>query len=655
VRYQGTLADIRDSGIGSLNLVSRGDHAHSLSQTLQATETAVLGTSVLNQSRFQYARVRSSLVSNDPGAAILVLGAFSGGGSQNGDSAVNQNSYEFQNNTTITHGKQVRRFGARLRGTLESDVTPGNFGGTYTFSGGLAPVLDSNSNPVTDRAGNFIQAHATSIERYRRTVLFDSLGYSSAQMLALGAGPAQFTISGGNPRVSANQFDAGLFANDDWKVRQNLTLSLGFRYETQTNVRDHRDFAPRIGMAWAPGGRHGKSPKTVIRAGFGMFYERFQLTDFLTALRNDGTVQQHYLITNPPFYPAIPSLIAFHPTITVQKISSSLRAPYVMQSALGAERQLSGNTSVSITWAYSHGLHQFRSTDINAPAPNTQNPLLAGSGVLPFPGQGPLFLMESSGLYNQHQLITNINSKVSGNVSLFSYYVYNRALSNTDGLTTFPAHPYDYSGEYGPASTDIRQRFSLGGTIVTKWDIRLSPLFSINSGTPFNITSGSDIYGDTLFTARPGIAMVPGKPGLIATKYGLLDPDPAPGERILPRNSGRGPGSIMFNLRVGRVFAFGPRAEGSIAAGGASNASGGVFGSGQTSSAVSTGRRYNLSISMQVRNLINHTNPGPIIGNIASPLFGWANQSAGASSLGGTNFLESANNRRLELQTRFTF
>jgi hypothetical protein len=88
---------------------------------------------------------------------------------------------------------------------------------------------------------------------------------------------------------------------------------------------------------------------------------------------------------------------------------------------------------------------------------------------------------------------------------------------------------------------------------------------------------------------------------------------------------------------------------------GASNASGGVFGSGQTSSAVSTGRRYNLSISMQVRNLINHTNPGPIIGNIASPLFGWANQSAGASSLGGTNFLESANNRRLELQTRFTF
>jgi hypothetical protein len=55
---------------------------------------------------------------------------------------------------------------------------------------------------------------------------------------------------------------------------------------------------------------------------------------------------------------------------------------------------------------------------------------------------------------------------------------------------------------------------------------------------------------------------------------------------------------------------------------------------------------------MAIRNLINHNNPGPIIGNITSPLFGLANQPAGA---GGAIFSESANNRRLELQTRLTF
>jgi hypothetical protein len=53
--------------------------------------------------------------------------------------------------------------------------------------------------------------------------------------------------------------------------------------------------------------------------------------------------------------------------------------------------------------------------------------------------------------------------------------------------------------------------------------------------------------------------------------------------------------------------------------------------------------------------MINHTNPGPIIGNITSPLFGQANQPAGANTLGGTGFSESANNRRLEFQTRLTF
>ena len=69
----------------------------------------------------------------------------------------------------------------------------------------------------------------------------------------------------------------------------------------------------------------------------------------------------------------------------------------------------------------------------------------------------------------------------------------------------------------------------------------------------------------------------------------------------------------------------------------------------------SLGGTLNIIISMSVRNVLNHTNPGPIIGNITSPLFGQANQPAGSGYLGGTGFSEAANNRRLELQTRFTF
>jgi hypothetical protein len=273
---------------------------------------------------------------------------------------------------------------------------------------------------------------------------------------------------------------------------------------------------------------------------------------------------------------------------------------------------------------------------------------------------GPLFLMESSGLYNQNQWIANVNSKVNSNISLFGSYVFNHAMSNTDGLGTFPANPRDFTGEYGPAAMDLRHRMSLGGSINAKWRVRLNPLIVMDSGPPFDITAGHDVYGNTLFNGRPGIAASPNKPGLVLTRYGLLDPDPTPDERILPRNYGRGPGSVLVNLRLSRAFAFGPSTERSDAvwtgpgSGAGRRDSGGAFGAGVPGAASTVvKRRYSLNISMSIRNLLNHTNPGPIIGNITSPRFGHANQPAG--NLGGTGFSEAANNRRLELQTRLTF
>ncbi|MBV8830944.1 MAG: hypothetical protein JO108_17115 [Acidobacteriaceae bacterium] len=110
----------------------------------------------------------------------------------------------------------------------------------------------------------------------------------------------------------------------------------------------------------------------------------------------------------------------------------------------------------------------------------------------------------------------------------------------------------------------------------------------------------------------------------------------------------------MLNLRISKVFAFGPAGEGSVSTGGRRPQTG-PFGGGPTGNSVRTSHRYNLAVSLSIRNILNHNNPGPIIGNITAPLFGLANQPYGAGSLGGTGFSESANNRRLELQTRFTF
>ncbi len=322
-----------------------------------------------------------------------------------------------------------------------------------------------------------------------------------------------------------------------------------------------------------------------------------------------------------------------------------------------------------MTYTNAHGLHILRTTDINAPLPGT----FPGNPVYPYGSPNPLFLMESSGLYNQNQLIANVNSRLNSNISLFGFYTYNRAMSNTDGLGTYPANPYNYSGEYGPASTDVHHRMFLGGSINTKWNLRLSPFVVVQSGPPFNITVGRDIYGDTLFNGRPGIATDPNKPGLIATPYGLLDPNPTPGEPILARNFGRGPGSVSVNMRLSKTFGFGPVREGSSGGqgggpggpgggrrGGPGSPYGGGGGMGGMFGAPSTNRRYSLTVSLSARNLLNHNNPGPIIGSITSPLFGLANQMGGFGGGGGGGgfgggFNENANNRRLELQVRFSF
>jgi hypothetical protein len=660
IAYDFTHSDIRDAGIGGFDLISRGYHVSYTDHTVQMTETAVLGRNI-NETRFQYYRTASQMTPNSLDPEIQVLGSFRGGGSQNGLSFDTQNNFELQNYTSMVRNKHTWRFGVRVRGQIDSSITRQNFNGTFTFAGGLAPELDANNQPVLDGSGNPVLTSIKSIERYRRTLLFQQMGDSPAQIRSLGGGATQFSMDTGNPNLSAHQVDVGVFAGDEWQVRPNVTVDLGFRYETQSYIHDWRDFAPRVAISWAPGGGGANSrAKTVLRAGFGMFYSRFPLSDIITAQRYNGIIQQQYVVANPDFYPSIPTTasLAALGYQSSEAVSSRLRAPYVMQSALTLEHQLSASTSFAVTYTNSHGVHLFRSPDINAPLPGTYDPNVPGSGTFPLGHSGPVFLMESSGIYNQNQVVANVNTRLKQGVSFFGFYVLNRAMSNTDGIDTVPANPYNFAGEYGPAATDVRHRVTFGGSINLKWSLRISPFAVIQSGAPFDITAGSDLYGTTLFNARPGIATDANLPGVIQTRYGLLDPNPPPGEAILGRNYGRGPAQLRVNLRVAKAIGFGtvagraaeegPRASAGAAAAQASGRGlGGLIGSPQTI------HRYNLIISMSVQNLLNHNNPGPITGDITSPLFGSANRIAGGPN--GEGFFETADNRRLESQIRFTF
>ncbi|MCX6624768.1 MAG: carboxypeptidase-like regulatory domain-containing protein, partial [Acidobacteria bacterium] len=119
VRYSYNRDIVRNAGTGGFNLESRGYHNDALGHTLQVTDTAVVSTSVINETRFQYFGPSTVSQANLPGYAIQVLGAFSGGGNPLGRSTNSQNNFELQNNTSVLRDLHTLRFGVRVRATTE--------------------------------------------------------------------------------------------------------------------------------------------------------------------------------------------------------------------------------------------------------------------------------------------------------------------------------------------------------------------------------------------------------------------------------------------------------------------------------------------------------------------------------------------------------
>ena len=665
-RYSYQTSSAENSGVGDFNLLSRAFDTANREHTVRLTETALINQKIINETRFQFIRRRNEQESQNSSVITRVSEAFTSGGSQVGFSFRDEDRLELQNFTSWTTGQHSLKAGIRIRRVSIDDVSPQNFNGTFTFAGSLAPQLDANNQIVLDPAtGQPALVQISSIERYRRTLLLSSLGFSAANVRLRGGGPTQFSISGGDPEADVSQIDVGPFIQDDWRIRPNLTLSLGLRYEAQSNLGDRSDFAPRVAFAWSPGAGRGQRQNMVIRGGFGIFYDRFREDLTLSVIRSTGLRQQFLVTANQPNGlaildtfpnpPSVAELTAFNVPQTTRRVAPDLQSPYTIETALSVERQLPRNVTLSVSYIGARTLHVLRSRNINAPVP--------GTGVRPFGNIGNIFQYESSGVFNQNQLIVNFNNRLGRTFSLFGNYVLNFAKGDTDGANTFPANQYDLSNEYGRSAIDVRHRFTLGGAInALPWGIRLNPFLIATSGRPFNITTGRDSNGDTLFTERPALATDFGKPGVVVTRFGVFDPNPGSGQAIIPRNFASGPSFYTVNLRISRAFGFGPEiaatgrgGRGGGGGGGRGRGGRGGFGGGGRGGGgeAEAGRRYNLNLSVNIQNLFNHTNLGTPVGNLSSPFFGQSLSTGGGFGGGGGN--QAAGNRRIELQARFSF
>ena len=158
--------------------------------------------------------------------------------------------------------------------------------------------------------------------------------------------------------------------NDDWRARPNLTFSAGLRYEAQSNLGDLANWAPRVGLAWGLDGRANRPAKTVLRAGFGTFFDRIPLNVTLNSLRYNGANQQSFLILNPTFFPAVPAAAALAANQQPQQLRpvyQGMQAPRLYQASVGVERQLNQSSRLTLTWIRSRGVHLLNLRNTNAP------------------------------------------------------------------------------------------------------------------------------------------------------------------------------------------------------------------------------------------------------------------------------------------------
>jgi Carboxypeptidase regulatory-like domain len=668
VRYQYWRNVESGDTIGGFNLASLATNSFSTENTLQVTDTQTVSPTTINETRFQYIHELATGTPLNTTPEVSVPGAFVSGGSTSGINSDIQNRYELQNITYINKGKHSVKIGGRLRDTTDVNSSNASFNGEYSFGSRVDPTVTGCDIPDPPTSCPTISG----LEAYQITLMNLAQGLTPQSN---GGGASFYSLSynpAGTAAAHVNFFDGALFAQDDYKFRPNITMSFGLRYEMQNNLGDHHDFAPRVGIAWGIDGNGKKSAKTILRLGYGIFYDRFTESLVLQQQLQNGFVQQQYLIQNPQFFfpnqqftptdPGFPTAATSTQAIYVQ--NPNLRTPYTMQTGVTLERQLSKFANLSVTYLNSRGDHQLYSDFINA---QTVQP---GQPVPPPPSQIH-YAFQSEGVFKQNQLILNSSVRLPTphgfikDLSLFGYYTLNYANGDTSGANYFPSIPNDPSADYGRAAFDIRQRIFFGGTLGVPYGFRLSPFLIASSGIPFNITTGQDLYGDAQFNARPafGTCATGAAAGNIQTAFGCFDALPQPGQALIPVNYGTSPGRFTMNLRLSKTFGFGQKKEptaggqgsrgarggggggGGMPRGGGPGGGPGMFGGGTPSNS-----RYNLTFSVNARNIFNNVNFGPPIGNLSSPLFGEANSLAPQPY----SYAPTAN-RRVDLQVQFTF
>ncbi len=497
-------------------------------QGLMGSITSVLSNNALNSVRFQASTRRAVLRTADQiGPDINIAGLVDFGRPYNGNDKRRENHYELADVASLTRGRHLFSFGGDLDWISEKVTAYDGFGAVYIF-----PTLNAFLNGQPDQ--------------YRQ-----AFGNPSTHFAA--------------PKYSG-------FVQDHWTVTNHFTIDAGIRYDIEhlpsQFKQDVTDFAPRIGIAYSP------SPNWALRAGFGVFFDRYLLAAVNRALEKNGLQAFEQVAYGKAAAQIFQSQLGGGAIVPIPTIRRSIFTadPNLQTSrseiaSAGVERLLTSNLTASATFLFARGVRLSRTRNANLLPPVLLTPDNASSlGITnPFPQQLGRLVFPPTRLSSQfdnvyqwenhassvyHGLSLSLNRRLSNEISFSGSYTISKAIDDASDFNEQPENPYLLHAERALSSNDQRHRFVFSGTfdlpfvdqeegkkssgVIAKLlsNIEAAPILIIGSGRPINPLAGFD-----------------------ANRNGAIPSSSRP--LGFGRNSLASPTQVQFDLRLLKFFKIG--------------------------------------------------------------------------------------------------
>ncbi|MEW6735252.1 MAG: TonB-dependent receptor [Acidobacteriota bacterium] len=550
----GGLLSETNSGLQRLN-----DNSIAVSNTLIS-----LGLNLINETRFLYGRRNQRTVELNDNAAVRLLapeGSIQFGHSSFLPEFNEQRIYQIVNNVTLSRARQQIKFGV--------DFTyidrPGRNQSVSLFAGGFGIFgpIDFSALSGMPNLPSFTGLEAfdarlrTPVQRSFLTVLATVLpsmvpGFPANVPLADLALPLAYLQGFGDTRFSVTTRLFSLFLQDDIKVRPNLLIKAGLRYDinrAKFTPDNNGNFSPRLALSYRP----TALPKLNLHAAYGLFFGTPFIRSTVSAAASSRGLNLLFLpfpVSVLPFalpghkFPEsdrLPTGVSLVPQLNIfTQYQPDLRNSYTQQISVGCDYLLGNNTTILLSYNYVRGIKLQSLRNINVvvrPLPGDAVGSLISGRV--DPSRGDVFEFESAFDSYYHGLTISINRRFSNHFGLLANYVYSKSIDNVADfsvqVTDRFANMLNPALERGLSGQDARNRFTLSGNWELSYiknpllgNLYLSAIVNLRSGLPYNLLAGVDVN---------------------------LDGDPSSDRpTALGRNAGITPGFASFDLRLTRIM-----------------------------------------------------------------------------------------------------